>query len=80
MKFDPEIQAMFAQAAEHPTPTLDQLSVIDARRAYCDQSAVYGGPVMEMSQVRDLSAEGPAGPIPLRLYRPEGTPDAGSPA
>lgn len=79
MRLDPEIQAMYARAAAHPEPSLDQLSVTDARRAYRDQGAMHGGPVIEMAQVTDLSAAGPAGPVPLRLYRPEGTPDAGSP-
>jgi acetyl esterase len=80
MKFDPEIEALFAKAAEHTAPSLDQISVADARRAYCDQSVLFGGPVVDMAEVKDVVADGPAEPIPLRLYRPEGAPDTGSPA
>jgi hypothetical protein len=42
MKFDPEIEAMFAKATEHPAPLFDQMSVIYARRAYDEQGAVHG--------------------------------------
>lgn len=80
MRFDPEIEAMFAAAAEHPTPSFEQMSVADARLAYCQQSAVYGGPVLSMAQIMDLEADGPIGTIPLRLYRPEGAPRTGAPA
>jgi hypothetical protein len=80
MKFDPEIEAMFANDAHDPTPSLDTLSVADARRAYCEQSARNGGPILDMARVEDLVAEGPAGTIPLRLYRPEGAPDVSASA
>lgn len=80
MRFDPEIEMMFAKASEQPTPELSQMSMADARRGYCQQSAVYGGPVIDMAQVTDLAAAGPAGEIPLRLYRPHGVPETGAPA
>ncbi|WP_019997617.1 alpha/beta hydrolase [Aureimonas ureilytica] len=76
---DPEVEALFAMAAQHPVPTFRQMGVAEGRRFYEAQGAALGGPVVEMADIRDLSAEGPAGSIPLRLYRPKGLTDASAP-
>ncbi|UVK49714.1 alpha/beta hydrolase (plasmid) [Mesorhizobium sp. AR02] len=80
MYIDPEVKNLFAKINEQPAPSMDQLSVADARQRYCDQSAVLGGPVVAINQVADFAAEGPAGAIPLRLYRPDGVPEDAAPA
>ena len=50
-----------------PTHTLDP---IEARGVYLYRRAVLQPPPQEVAEVRDLSAQGPHGAIPLRLYRP----------
>ncbi len=45
-------------------------TVEQARVTYREKTATFGGPAAAMAEVRDLAAPGPAGKIPLRLYRP----------
>jgi acetyl esterase len=67
------VHALFAAAKR---PPLEQQTPPEAR-----ESMHRGRPYLqpdppEMSLVRDVSAQGPAGAIPLRLYRPLGAPAA----
>lgn len=78
MQIDPEVESLFAKMGE--APALEQMSLADARAFYGAQGAMVGGPVIEMAEVRDTAAEGPAGDIPLRLYRPSGVASTNAPA
>jgi len=72
MKLDPDVELLLEKMRESGEPSLDQLSIEDARRAYVQNSERLGGPVVDVALVQDVAASGPAGPIPLRLYRPHG--------
>ncbi len=51
-------------------PPIDKLSPAEARRQYREARAALRPPAPDLPEVRDLNAEGTAGPIGLRLYRP----------
>lgn len=53
-------------------PPLETLTPAEAREGYLRGSALLGPDPAEVGDVRSLSAKGPAGDIPLRLYRPKG--------
>ena len=79
MQFDPEVVALFeAMKAQNPPP-LPSLPPAEARAVYRARAQGNGGARIDMAEVRDLAAEGPAGPIPLRLYRPAGAPPRETP-
>ena len=51
-------------------PPIDTISPADARRQYREARAPLRPPAPEVSEVRDLNADGKGGPIALRVYRP----------
>jgi len=63
------MQGVIERAAKSDLPPFHTVSAEAARRIYRETRAVLGPPVPEVGEVRDLVAPGPAGPIPLRLYR-----------
>jgi acetyl esterase len=66
----PEVQTMLAGMASSGAPPLESLPFPQMRLAYRQIGAMLGGEPLPVAEVRDLNAEGPAGPIPLRLYLP----------
>ena len=60
-------------------PTTDTLTPVEARAAFLRACSVFNPPSPALTEVRDLTAPGPAGPIKLRLYRDKAatTPQAG---
>ncbi len=50
-------------------PTTDTLTPTEARLAFLRACAVFNPPSPTLTEVRDLTAPGPVGPIKLRLYR-----------
>jgi len=78
MPVDPQMQGVLERTAKAALPPFHTLDAGAARRLYKESRAVLSPPVPEVSEVRDLAASGPAGPIPLRLYRGLGT-GAGAP-
>ena len=80
MDLDPEAAAFLERIARRRTPPMSALAVCEARAMYRRQSRHFGGPAVEMASVADIPATGPAGPIPLRLYRPWAPGDAPAPA
>lgn len=73
MPVDPQMQAVLERAASSALPAYSKVSADEARRLYKETRAALSPPVPEVESVRDLAASGPAGPIPLRLYRGLGT-------
>lgn len=66
----PEIQALLDQLAAAP---LDLATVQpDEMRALYGALAAFDGPRPEVGAVEDRTVPGPAGVIPVRVYRPEG--------
>jgi acetyl esterase len=69
MPVDPQMQGVIERVAKSFLPPFYTVSAEAARRLYKETRAVLSPPVPEVGEVRDLAASGPAGPIPLRLYR-----------
>ena len=80
MAFDPEVESYFELLKASPVPPLPQLTIEQGRFVYRLKSEKFGGPVVEVAAVEDHKADGPAGPIALRLYRPHNAPAAPAPA
>lgn len=70
MTIHPQARAIMDRIAASGEPPLETLPPQEARRFADARVGNSGLPHAEMHAVRDLSAPGPAGPIPLRLYRP----------
>ena len=70
----PQAQAWLDFLKARGVPPTHTLSVADARRFYRDRRSVTQPPPPEVDLVRELIADGPHGAIPLRLYRPIGSP------
>ena len=80
MPFDPDVVAFLDALKALNLPPLPTLPLPEARALYRMGTERNGGPPAAMAEVRDLAAAGPAGPVPLRLYRPPGLPDRDAPA
>jgi acetyl esterase len=76
MAVDPQMQQVLERMAKSALPPFYSVSADEARRMYKETRAVFSPPAPEVSGVRQLVAPGPAGPIPLRLYRGLGAPTA----
>ncbi len=72
MTLDPDVQKWLQQVATEGAPTLDSLTVEEARE-YMRTSSAQLGRLESVARVEDLVAPGPAGEIPLRLYDPVGS-------
>ena len=66
----PQARALLDLIASSGIPPTHTLSPADARRFYRERRAFTQPDPPPLPEVRDLAADGPAGPIPLRLYRP----------
>jgi acetyl esterase len=66
----PHARALLDLIERSGLPPTHTLAPADARRIYRDRRAYSQPAPPPLPEVRDLAAEGPAGPIPLRLYRP----------
>ena len=75
---DPQAQALLQLMAERGMPATHTLTPAQAREFYRERRTFSQPDPRPMAEVRDLSATGPHGAIPLRLYRPQGaaTPSA----
>jgi acetyl esterase len=73
MPVDPQMQTVIERVSNSALPPFYTVSAVEARRLYKETRAVLSPPVPEVEAVRELAASGPAGPIPLRLYRGLGT-------
>jgi acetyl esterase len=69
MAVDPQMQRVLERIAKAALPQFYTVSADEARRLYRESRAALGPPPPEVAEVRDLAASGPAGPIPVRLYR-----------
>lgn len=72
----PEARALLDLMTERGVPPTHTLSPTEARRLYRERRSFTQPDPVEMAVVSELVAEGPHGPIPLRLYKPHGV-DAG---
>jgi acetyl esterase len=72
MALDPQVQVVLDLVARSGRPPYHQLSPKEARQMFRDTRAASTPEPPLIGSVRDLVADTPAGPIPLRLYRPHG--------
>jgi len=68
----PQAQALLRLIAEKGVPPTHTLTPQQARGYYLERRTFTQPDPQEVSSVRNLEARGPAGPIPLRSYRPLG--------
>lgn len=73
---DPQARALIDLMIERGVPPVHTLAVDEARRMYRDRRGFTQPEPPAVGTVRDLSAPGPGGAIPLRLVRPAGADDA----
>jgi len=66
----PQAQALIDLLIERKVPPTHTLTPADARKLYRERRAVTQPEPGEVAEVRELSAPGPHGAIPLRYYRP----------
>jgi acetyl esterase len=71
MPIHPQAQEVLDLLHEFGVSQLSDLSVEDARNLIVTMAAERPGP--DVAEVRDVNAPGPAGDIPIRLYRPAGS-------
>ena len=69
---DPQAKTVIDLVIKSGRPPYHQLSPKDARQMFRDTRPASTPPAPEIGAVRELTAEGPTGPIRLRLYRPRG--------
>ncbi len=67
----PQAKFLLDLMIERQIPPTHTLSPADARAFYRERRAVTQPDPPPMAETRDLVAEGPHGPIPLRLYHPQ---------
>ena len=75
MSIDPQMKAVIERAAAAGLPPYYRLSAPEARTLYKETRGALTPPAPQVQAVRALEAPGPAGQIPLRLYRGAGAPD-----
>jgi len=66
----PQARALLDLIEERGLPPMQSLSPIEARLFYRDRRAITQPEPPPVAEIKELSAEGPHGAIPLRLYRP----------
>jgi len=69
----PQAQALLRLIAEKGIPPTHTLPVAKAREYYVVRRQVTQPAPPDVAEVRQLQATGPAGAIPLRMYRPAGS-------
>jgi len=75
MALDPQAQFVLDLIVKSGRPAYDTLSPKEARQLFRDTRPASTPQPPAIGAVRNLPAEGPAGVIPLRLYRPRGVAD-----
>ncbi|GAC1581348.1 MAG: alpha/beta hydrolase [Candidatus Elarobacter sp.] len=69
---DPQARAFLDQIAALNRPPIESLPLAEARALFEDSFSRLGGPGAAVANVVDVEAPGPRGPIPIRVYTPEG--------
>lgn len=69
----PQARALLRLIEEKGVPPVHTQTPAQARAAYLERRTFTQPPPPEVAAVRQLEARGPAGPIPLRSYRPAGS-------
>src|SRR5207245_1775150 len=78
MALDPQAQEVINLVIKSGRPAYNTLSPKDARQLFRETRPASTPTPAEIGAVKNLTADGPGGPIPLRVYRPADVP-AGTP-
>lgn len=70
-KVDPAVQVFLDSLSASPSPSAAEQGVAAMRASY-DALSSLAGPSPEMSSVNDATFPGPAGPVAIRVYTPNG--------
>ncbi len=73
---DPQARALIELMLERGVPPTHTMSPDEARRMFRERRAFTQPDAPDVAVLRPLQADGPHGPIPLRLYRPAGSDSA----
>ncbi|MBT3990954.1 MAG: alpha/beta hydrolase [Rhodospirillaceae bacterium] len=76
MSIDPQVQTVIdavAKAEAEGSPQAHEMSPEDARQFYIDTRGAVTPEPPEVAFAADIYVDGPAGPIPMRYYRPAGS-------
>ena len=76
---DPQARALIDLMIERNVPLVHTLSPAEARRLYRERRGFTQPEPPALAEVRELSMPGPAGPVPLRLYRTHAAKSGGQP-
>src|SRR5262245_42989822 len=75
MVLDPQVQEVIKLVIKSGRPAYNTLSPKEARQLFRETRPASTPTPPEIGSVKNLSADGPGGPIPLRVYRPAGVAD-----
>jgi acetyl esterase len=75
-----DAQALLTMMAESGLPPYEQMTPEQAREILAQAGPAMAFPKVEVGSVEDIIAQGPAGPLTLRLYKPAHTATQPSPA
>ena len=67
---DPQVRTLIQLMTERQVPPVHTLTPAEARASYRDRRSLTQPASPDVGQVQALSADGPHGAVPLRLYRP----------
>jgi acetyl esterase len=76
MALDPQAANVLELIVKAGRPPYHQLSPKEARQLFLETRPASTPPAPQIGNVRDVTAEGPLGAIPLRVYRPAGASDS----
>ncbi|MEJ2287176.1 MAG: alpha/beta hydrolase [Deinococcales bacterium] len=74
MPLDPQARALLDELDAAGGPPASTRPPAEARRVASEDARRYAAPPEPVAEVRDLSVEGPAGAVPVRVYTPPGPP------
>jgi|SRR5579871_518929 len=80
MALDPVLQGFLAQMAAAPGPKMWDVTPKEGREAFVALLQVAGPKDVPIGKTEDVSAAGPGGPIPLRIYSPANVSSSALPA
>jgi acetyl esterase len=75
VQLDPQARAVLERVARANLPSYPQIGATAARALYRETRGKLGAAPPEVARVAELRVPGPAGDIPVRLYRPLGSSD-----
>lgn len=75
MPLDPQAKALLDELAEAEAPPPWEVPLADARAGFNELSEALAAPAPEVKRIEDRTVPGPHGPIPIRLYWPDGAGD-----